>query len=253
MKISVVVPAYNEARRILPSLERILTYMGAQHPDFELLLVDDGSRDGTAAAVQSHFAHHPALRIVSYASNRGKGYAIRTGALRAHGELVLFTDADLSTPIEELDKMLPLMAQGYDLVIGSRAHTQADIRLHQHFLRERAGKLFNVVVRLVVGLPFHDTQCGFKLFRRDTMQPVLEQLQIDRFAFDVELIAIALVLGLKVAEVPVIWVNSPESTVTLRHGAQAYVHLCRIRRHARRLAATLALSGQRAAAPPPVH
>lgn len=235
MKISIVVPAYNEARRILPSLQRIFAYMDAAHPDFELLVVDDGSSDGTAETVRQSFGERRELQILGYGDNRGKGFAVRYGALRAQGELVLFSDADLSTPIEDLDKMLPLMDKGYDLVIGSRAHAQSDIREHQRIFREAAGKLFNVFVRLIVRLPFHDTQCGFKLFRRDAMRAVLDNLAIDRFAFDVELIAVAQALGCRIADVPVVWVNSPESTVSFWRGAEAYTELFGIRKRARRL------------------
>ncbi|HVM96259.1 MAG TPA: dolichyl-phosphate beta-glucosyltransferase [Candidatus Acidoferrales bacterium] len=237
MKISVVLPAYNEALRILPSLERIFVYMRESHPDFEVIVVDDGSGDNTSEAIRQRFGDRPELQVQRYEKNRGKGHAVRYGASRANGDLVLFSDADLSTPIEDLDKMLPLMQQGYDLVIGSRAHAQSEIRQHQHFLREAAGKFFNVCVRLLVGLPFHDTQCGFKIFRRNSMRPVLEQLQIDRFAFDVELVALALAMGLKVGDVPVVWSNSPASTVSFWSGLEAYTELFAIRRRARRIRA----------------
>jgi dolichyl-phosphate beta-glucosyltransferase len=237
MKLSVVVPAYNEAHRILPSLDRILEYLDQHHPDHEVLVVNDGSTDDTVPVIERRFGTRPDLRLLSYGSNRGKGYAVRYGALEARGDVVLFSDADLSTPIAELDKMLPLLGQGYDMVIGSRAHAQAEIREHQPFYREGAGKLFNLLVRLIVGLTFRDTQCGFKLFRRDVMLPVLRRLAIDRFAFDVELIALAQAAGLRVAEAPVVWINSPASTVGLWSGVQAYLDLLRIRRRARRLAA----------------
>jgi glycosyltransferase involved in cell wall biosynthesis len=250
MKISVVVPAYNEEHRILPSLQRVLAYLEAHHSGFEVLVIDDGSRDRTAAVVRDAFGTRQELRLLEYGRNRGKGYAVRYGALRAQGDLVLFTDADLSTPIEELDKMLPLLEQGADLVIGSRAHAHSDIRRHQHLFREAAGKLFNVCVRLIVRLPFHDTQCGFKVFRRSSMQAVLQHLQVDRFAFDVELIAVALALGRRVKDVPVVWVNSPASTVTLWSGLEAYGELFAIRRRARRLTAEHARAGEHAAAPP---
>jgi dolichyl-phosphate beta-glucosyltransferase len=235
MKLSVVVPAYNEAHRILPSLERIFAYLHAQHADFDVLVVDDGSTDDTVGVTRQRFGAREPLRIVSCGANRGKGYAVRQGAAQARGDIILFSDADLSTPIEELEKMLPLLEQGYDMVIGSRAHAQADIREHQPFYREGAGKLFNLLVRIVVGGPFRDTQCGFKLFRREAIVPILPHLQIDRWAFDVELIAVAQALGLKVAEVPVTWSNSPTSTVGFWQGGRAFLDLVRIRRRARRL------------------
>ncbi len=250
MKVSVVVPAYNEAGRILPSLERIFSYLDEHHQDYELILVDDGSTDGTVAAVRQHCGHRPQLQVISYGGNRGKGYAVRTGALQASGEVVLFSDADLSTPIEEMEKLLPLV-QHYDLVIGTRAHKDSDIRRHQPWYREIAGKFFNVMVRLIVGLRFHDTQCGFKLFRRDSMSAVLRGLHVDRFAFDVELIACAQAVGLNVAEVPVVWINSPGSTVGLWQGIRAYVDLLQIRRRARRLSAAAFLSRPAAEIQPP--
>ncbi len=235
MKISVVIPAYNEARRILPSLERIFAYMGSRHPDFEVLIVDDGSTDSTRMVVSEQFGHRRELRLLGYETNRGKGYAVRQGVLAANGEAVLVTDADLSTPIEELEKLLPWLEQGFDLVIGSRAHSQSEVQRRQNFLRERAGKLFNLFVRAVVRLPFYDTQCGFKLLRNGSMRGVVEALEIDRFAFDVELIALALAQGLRVVDVPVVWVNSPESTVSFWRGAEAYTELWAIRRRVKRL------------------
>ncbi|MFI5395712.1 MAG: dolichyl-phosphate beta-glucosyltransferase [Candidatus Binatia bacterium] len=233
MKLSIVIPVFNEAARILPSLECIFAYMDQHHPDYEVLVVDDGSTDGTATLVQEQFAHRSQLRILSYAGNRGKGYAVRFGAVRAAGDIVLMTDADLSTPIEELEKMLPLLTQGYDLVVGSRALAQSEIRRRQPFYRESGGKVFNLLVRLMVVPNVHDTQCGFKLFRREPLLPVLNRQQIDGFAFDVEMIALAQGLGLTVAEVPVVWVNSPTSRVRMRAALRAFADLALIRKRVR--------------------
>ncbi len=234
MKVSVVVPAYNEVQRILPSLERIFAYMDQYHADYEVVLVDDGSTDGTSAAVQQRFAARPQLRALAYGGNRGKGYAVRFGALHAGGDVVLFSDADLSTPIEEMEKMLALIEAGHDLVIGSRALAQSEIRKRQPIYREGAGKLFNLLVRLIVLPRFHDTQCGFKLFRRERLLPVLRRQQIDGFAFDVEMIALAVAAGLRVAEVPVVWINSPTSRVDLWRGLKAFADLAGIRGRTRR-------------------
>jgi dolichyl-phosphate beta-glucosyltransferase len=233
MKLSVVIPVFNEAARILPSLECLFAYMDQHHPDYEVLLVDDGSTDGTATLVRQQFARRSQLRILSYTGNRGKGYAVRFGSVRTAGDTVLMTDADLSTPIEELEKLLPLLAQGYDLVIGSRALAQSEIRRRQPFYRESGGKVFNLLVRLIVLPDVHDTQCGFKLFRRDPLLPVLEQQQIDGFAFDVEMIALARARGLKVAEVPVVWINSPTSRVRMQAALRAFADLVLIRRRVR--------------------
>lgn len=234
MKLSVVIPAFNEVTRILPTLERICVYMDQHHPDYEVIIIDDGSTDGTAAAVRKQFENRPQVRLLSYGGNRGKGYAVRYGALRAAGDVVLMSDADLSTPIEEVEKMLPLLQQGYDLVIGSRALAQSEIREHQPFYRESGGKVFNLLVRLTLLRQFHDTQCGFKLFRRAPLLPVLGHQQIDGFAFDVEMIALAQRLGLRVAEVPVVWINSPMSRVRVGAALRAFADLVYIRRRVRR-------------------
>jgi dolichyl-phosphate beta-glucosyltransferase len=234
MKLSVVIPAFNEVTRILPTLERISAYMDRHHPNYEILVVDDGSTDGSAAAIARQFGARPRLRVLSYGGNRGKGYAVRHGALHATGDVVLMSDADLSTPIEEIEKMLPLLQHGFDLVIGSRALAQSEIRKRQPFYREGGGKLFNLLVRLIVVPEFHDTQCGFKLFRRDPLLPVLERQRIDGFAFDVELIALAQAMGLKVAEIPVVWINSPTSRVRMRAALRAFADLVLIRGRTRR-------------------
>jgi dolichyl-phosphate beta-glucosyltransferase len=240
MKLSIVVPAYNEAQRILPSLERLFAYMDGRHCAYEVLVIDDGSTDDTAAVIRERFGDRPQLRLLAYGGNRGKGYAVRCGAGHATGDVVLFSDADFSTPIEEVEKMLPLLDQGYDMVIGSRAVKGAEIRERQPFYREGAGKLFNLLVRVLVAPEFHDTQCGFKCYRSAPMHPVLERLQIDGFAFDVEMIALARAAGLRIAEVPVIWVNSPSSKVGVSGGLAAFVDLFGIRRRARRCRGTRA-------------
>ncbi len=228
MKISIVVPAFNEARRILPSLEQIFPYMDRQHPDYEVLVVDDGSTDETVTLVRRHFHGRPQLRLLGYGANRGKGYAVRYGAEQATGDVVLFSDADLSTPIEELEKLLPKVAEGYDVVMGTRAHPQSDVRIRQPFYRTYGGKLFNALIRLLLLPDFHDTQCGFKLFRREPMLPVLRRQRVDRFAFDVELVYLAQRAGLKIADVPVVWMNSPESKMGLGGIARAVADVLRI-------------------------
>jgi len=235
MMLSIVVPAYNETGRILPSLESILDYMARHHPSFEVLVVDDGSSDGTADVVASRFANDANVRVLGYATNRGKGYAVRYGLQHARGEWVLFSDADLSTPIDQLEKMLVETERGADVVIGSRAHGGAEIRERQPFFREAGGKLFNVLVRWLVLPDLRDTQCGFKLFRRASVTPVLEDLQIDGFAFDVELLALVRAAGARIVEVPVIWTNSRSSRVRMSAAARAYFDLLRIRRRARAL------------------
>lgn len=250
MKISVVVPAYNEAGRILPSLDRIVSYMRARHPDYEVLVVDDGSTDGTDAAVRGRFGADSGVEVLGYGANRGKGFAVRHGMTRASGDLVVFSDADLSTPIEEIEKMLPLVESGYDIVIGSRALAQSDIRERQPLYRELGGKLFNLLVRIIVMPELHDTQCGFKLFRRAATAPILPYLRIDGFAFDVEILALARAIGLRITEVPVIWINSLTSRVRLSAASRAYLDLIDIRLRARRMRATVAARGRPQTAPP---
>lgn len=249
MKISVVVPAYNEANRIPPSLDRIVRYMQERHSDYEIIVVDDGSTDGTGAGVRRQFESNARVAVIDYGGNRGKGYAVRQGMSRATGDLVVFSDADLSTPIEEIEKMLPLVEQGYDIVIGSRAHALAEIREHQPLYRELGGKLFNLMVRLIVMPGLHDTQCGFKLFRRATTAPILPYLRIDGFAFDVELLALARAAGLRIAEVPVVWINSLTSRVRLSAASRAYLDLIGIRLRARRMQANPATVHPQAAPP----
>jgi dolichyl-phosphate beta-glucosyltransferase len=250
MKISVVVPAYNEANRIPPTLDRIVRYMHERHPDYEVLVVDDGSSDGTGALVRRQFESNPRVAVVDYGGNRGKGYAVRYGMSRATGDLVVFSDADLSTPIEEIEKMLPLVEQGYDIVIGSRAHAQADIREHQPLYRELGGKLFNLLVRLVVMPGLHDTQCGFKLFTRAKTAPILPHLRVDGFAFDVEILALARAAGLRIAEVPVVWINSLTSRVRMSAASRAYLDLLGIRLRARRMQSNHSAAGRPQPAPP---
>lgn len=233
MRLSIVVPAYNETRRILPTLTAILNYVETRDLDAEVLVVDDGSADGTAALVTEHFSAEPRLRVLGYAANRGKGYAVRFGIAHAKGDLVLFSDADLSTPIEELERMVAEAERGADIVIGSRAHGDAEIRERQPLFREAGGKLFNVLVRLLVLPDLHDTQCGFKLFRRAVIAPVLPTLRIDGFAFDVEMLALARAAGARIVEVPVVWTNSPSSRVRLHAAARAYADLWGIRQRAR--------------------
>lgn len=227
--LSIVIPAYNESRRLSSSLERIFAYCDRRGEPFEVIVVDDGSTDGTAEAVRARFGQRPALRVLSYAENRGKGYAVRHGLRNARGDLVLFTDADLSTPIEDLEKLEAAIGEGADIAIGTRAHPESRIEQRQPLYRDRAGKLFNALVRLLLLPGMRDTQCGFKLFRRERILGLLDQMRIDRFAFDVELLYLARRAGLKIREVPVVWANEPDSRVRLSHAAAAFVDLLRIR------------------------
>jgi dolichyl-phosphate beta-glucosyltransferase len=206
--LAVIVPAYNEARRLTDNLRALLTYLEDYRPDAQLIVVDDGSTDGTAAVAEEFFARHPHVpaHVLRFVKNRGKGHAVRAGLLAAEAPIALFSDADLSTPISELRKIVePIEAGNYDIVFGSRALDRSLIGSRQPWRREQGGKVFNAIVRLTTGLPFSDTQCGFKAFRMETARPIVEESQIDGFGFDVELLFLAYRAGLRLLEVPVRW------------------------------------------------
>jgi dolichyl-phosphate beta-glucosyltransferase len=212
--ISIVIPAYNEARRLPRTLEKIAHYAASgRAPVGEILVVDDGSRDGTADVVRQTALPTPA-RCISYRSNAGKGYAIRRGVLEARCDLVLISDADLSTPIEEVEKLLAAL-ESADVAIGSRAVDRSLVRVSQPWHRDRMGRSFNWLIRRITGIPFQDTQCGFKLLPTPAAREMFAAAIIDGFAWDVELILLAGRWDLRVVEVPVLWFNSPQSRVSL--------------------------------------
>ena len=229
--ISIVVPAYNEERRLPSTLDALVAYLDAREWKFaEIVVVDDGSTDGTAALVERRGAARPLIRLLRNPGNRGKGYAVRHGMLEAKGDWILFTDADLSTPIDELDKLYAAaQARGAQAAIGSRALDRSLIERHQPGLRETAGKFFNLVMRLTTGLPFRDTQCGFKLFQAPAAREIFRRQQLDGFGFDVEALFIARRLGLAAVEVPVRWSDVEGTKVSTLRGLDAFVDLARIR------------------------
>ena len=207
-KLSIVVPAFNESKRLGASLRAIGSYLDQRREDNELIVVDDGSDDDTAAVAEQSLADSAtvALRVIRYEPNRGKGHAVRTGLMAAQANIVLFSDADLSTPITEAPKLVdPILNGECDLTFGSRALDRSLIGVHQPWRREQGGRVFNLIVRAATGLPFWDTQCGFKAFRMDVCRPLIEAAQIDRFGFDVELIYLAHVAQLRLREVAVRW------------------------------------------------
>lgn len=210
--ISIVIPAFNEAQRLPPTLARIREFADIRPEIIEVIVVDDGSRDLTSSLVRQAATDWPLLRCVSYPTNGGKGYAVRRGALAARGDLILISDADLSTPISELDSMVTF-AEQFDIVIGSRALDRSKVIVHQPWYREAMGRTFNRLVALITGLPFRDTQCGFKLLRRDAARPLFQRATVDGFAWDVEILMLAGRLGFSIKDVPVLWLNSPESRV----------------------------------------
>ncbi|MGB6429802.1 MAG: dolichyl-phosphate beta-glucosyltransferase [Candidatus Acidiferrales bacterium] len=227
--VSVIIPAYNEEKRLPPTLARIEEYFAARPLTWEILVVDDGSRDQTAQVVESLRSRIAGLRLVSNAGNRGKGYSVRHGMREAKGNVALFTDADLSAPIEEADKLLAAL-ENSDVAIGSRALNRGLIEVHQSGVREMAGKSFNWAVRALIGVPFADTQCGFKAFRRERTQILFEQQRIERFGFDPELLFLARRHGLSVVEVPVRWAHDPATRVhVLGDGLQMVGDLAVIR------------------------
>jgi dolichyl-phosphate beta-glucosyltransferase len=226
---SIIIPSYNEERRLPETLERVAAYARASGREMEILVVDDGSTDRTAAVAESFRGKFPVLRVISNGVNRGKGYSVRRGMLEARGGIVLFTDADLSAPIEEADKLFTAL-ETYDVAIGSRALDRRLISVHQSRFREFAGIIFNTIVRLCLRLPFVDTQCGFKAFRREPCRIVFEQQRIERFGFDPELLYLARHHGLRAVEIPVRWGHSPATKVSMfRDSLQMFLDVLIIR------------------------
>ena len=213
--LSIIIPSYNEEARLPGTLQRIAEYLPTLGLRTEVLVVDDGSTDRTAAIAESFHGKLTGLRVLSNGTNRGKGYSVRHGMLEAQGDMVLFTDADLSAPIEESDKLLTALNNGYDVAIGSRAMDRSLISTHQSIFREFAGIIFNKIVRIVLRLPFVDTQCGFKAFRRERTRIIFEQQRIEGFGFDPELLYLARHYGLRAIEIPVRWGHSEATKVNM--------------------------------------
>jgi glycosyltransferase involved in cell wall biosynthesis len=231
--LSIIIPAYNEENRLGRALERIRDFFAERQTlatHFEILIVDDGSTDGTARIAQDWMREMPSVRLISNDGNRGKGYSVRRGMLEARGRVALFTDADLSSPIEESQKLLAALEAGNDVAIGSRALDRSLISVHQSAFREMAGILYNGLVRLSMGLPLHDTQCGFKAFLRSPSRIIFEQQRIERFGFDPEILFLAKRHGLRTAEVPVRWAHDPATKVhVFRDSLLMFGDLVRIR------------------------
>jgi glycosyltransferase involved in cell wall biosynthesis len=215
-ELSIIVPAYNEELRLPATLERIAAYLQSCGREAEVLVVDDGSKDRTATVAESFRSKILALRVISNGVNRGKGYSVRHGIQEACGRVALFTDADLSAPIEEAGKLIDALETA-DVAIGSRAMDRSLISVHESPFREFAGIIFNKIVRIILWLPFVDTQCGFKAFRRERCGIIFEQQTIERFGFDPELLYLARRHGLRAAEIPVRWGHSPATKVSMLH------------------------------------
>jgi dolichyl-phosphate beta-glucosyltransferase len=224
-ELSVVIPAYNEAARLPRTIERVQAFLaGRPH---EIVVVDDGSTDGTVEAAQA--AAREALVVLRNEGNRGKGYAVRRGMLAARAPRRLMSDADLSTPIEELGRLEPWLEKGHDVAIGSRALAGSRVEIRQPWYRENMGRVFNVCVRALAVPGVRDTQCGFKLFTARAAEAVFAAARLDGFSFDVEALFIARQLGYRIAEVPVVWRNDAATRVGLLGGFQAFPDLLRIR------------------------
>jgi dolichyl-phosphate beta-glucosyltransferase len=228
--LSVILPAYQEAARIGASVEKALAYLHLRDYPAELIVVSDGSTDGTARIARE--AGGERVHVIENRVNRGKGHAVRTGMLAARGAHLLFSDVDFATPIEEVERFRAALDEGCDLVVGSRALPDSDVRVRQAWWRQSMGRTFNHIVRAAVGFSMRDTQCGFKCFRREAARAIFSRARIDRFAFDVEVLWIAQRLGLRVGELPVVWVDDPHSKVRpVRDSLSMLADLAAIRRN----------------------
>lgn len=227
---SIVIPAYNESRRIAATLDRILAFVGARRWDAEVLVVNDGSRDQTAEIVAAYARRNPAVRLLENPGNRGKGYSVRHGMLHASGAIVLFSDADLSAPIEESEKLFAALRAGAEVAFGSR-WVQRELQVvAQPFYRRILGRIFNFLLRILLGLPYKDTQCGFKAFTRAAAQAVFPLQTRERWGFDPEVLYVARRFGFKVIEVPVQWSHAGYSQLhPFRDGLRMFGDLVAIR------------------------
>ncbi len=236
--ISIVIPAYNERTRLGAPLKTIIEYTQASVMSIEIIVVDDGSSDDTADMAKRTFTENPGVpsNVIRYDENRGKGFAIKTGMLAANADIALFTDADLSTPIEEMSKLTdPIERDEFDVTFGSRALDRSLIGTHQPWVREQGGRVVNFMIRKMSGLSFSDTQCGFKAFNMLKFRPLLDVMTIDRFGFDIEFLFVANYHGLRLAEIPVRWNDVAGSKVSaVRDTRRMFSELSQIRRNAKR-------------------
>ncbi|HXZ82024.1 MAG TPA: dolichyl-phosphate beta-glucosyltransferase [Terriglobales bacterium] len=230
VRYSIVVPAYNESQRIVRSLESILAFLTRENWKAEVIVVNDGSRDNTAEIVRDFMRQHPGVRLLENPGNRGKGYSVRHGMLEATGDLLLFTDADLSSPIEEAPKLFQAIHEGADIAIGSR-WLQAELqKQRQPLYRQLFGRIFNLLLRAILGLNFKDTQCGFKAFTRQAAQDIFPRQLIDRWGFDPEILFLARKQGLRIQELGVEWAHDERSKINpLTDGFKMFLEILRIR------------------------
>lgn len=215
VELSVVVPTYNEERRLPPTLVDMIDYLDSRDSSYEIIVVDDGSSDKTSEVVKKFERIRPQVHLIRVPKNYGKGHAVRTGVLNAHGRRILFADADGSTPIEELKRLEDALLRGASIAIGSRALTSKDTKVVTSWYRKYLGRAFNLCVNAMILPKVADTQCGFKLFSGPCAKFLFERQQSDGFSFDVEILYIARKAGLPIEEVPINWVNIPGSKVSL--------------------------------------
>jgi dolichyl-phosphate beta-glucosyltransferase len=240
---SIVIPAYNESTRLRATLDRVLAFIRERRWDAEVLVVNDGSRDGTGEIVEQYAALHPIVRLIQNPGNRGKGYSVRNGMLHASGSILLFSDADLSSPIEESEKLFTAIENGADVAFGSRwLRTELQTQ-RQSLHRQLFGRIFNLALRIVLGLPYRDTQCGFKAFTRRAANAIFPLQRIEGWGFDPEILFLARRFGMKVEEVPVQWAHAEGTRINpLRDGLRMFIEMLRIRWYS--------LTGKYDAAPP---
>lgn len=235
--VSIVIPAFEEENRVGNSVRKILEYVKTRGFESELIIVDDGSNDRTTETAEAVCAENSSMscHVIRYEQNRGKGYAVKTGLLAAKYDVALFSDADLSTPIEELPKLIDAIVNGeFDVTFGSRALDRSLIGTHQPWRREQGGKVMNLIIKTMSGLPFYDTQCGFKAFNMKKFRPLLDVMTVDRFGFDVEFLFVAKYHGLRLSEIPVHWNNVEGSKVSVfRDTRRMFSELSQIRRNAK--------------------
>lgn len=229
MFLSVIIPAYNEAKRIGRTLLSVNNFLAKQNFEYEILVVSDGSKDSTALVVESMKEQIKGLEIINNHQNHGKGWVVRQGMLAAKGDFRLFTDADNSTTVDQVANFLPYFSQDYDLIIGSRRIEGADIKVEQNLIRDFLGGVFRFIVHTLVPLGVIDSQAGFKVFSKKAAEAIFPKQTIFRWAFDVEILAIARKLGLKIKEAPIVWINDEQSHVKLSGMVKMFFEVLRIR------------------------
>jgi len=233
--VTVIVPAYNEAKHINKNVPRICDFLQQNFNDFEVLVVDDGSTDGTYSLVRNLIEKYHCVKVIKNESNRGKGYSVKQAVRNASHDYIVFTDADLSTPVEEIPKGISLFEDDADIVIGSRAHTHSNIQKRQNLVRMYMGKIFNMFVRIFLFRGIKDTQCGFKCFKRNVARKLFQMQRLDGFCFDAEILYIAKKKGFKIKELPVTWINRKNSRVSMmRDSMGMFLDILRIKRNDRK-------------------